>query len=56
MPNYAPEKGKGHLHVMDAEAEAAMTRTGADSLKTAQKSVCRAEAMQMGYACRGVTI
>ena len=28
MPNYAPEKGKGHPPVMEAEAVAAMTCPG----------------------------
>ena len=35
MPNYAPEKGKGHPPVMEAEAVAAMTCPGAIPLKTA---------------------
>ena len=35
VPNYAPEKGKGHPPVIEAEAVAAMTCTGAIPLKTA---------------------
>ena len=35
VPNYAPEKGKGHPPVMEAEAAAAMTCPGAIPLKTA---------------------
>ena len=42
MPNYAPEKGKGHPPVMEAEAVAAMTCPGAIPLKTAVFACARA--------------
>ena len=41
VPNYAPEKGKGHPPVMEAEAAAAMTCPGAIPLKTAMCACIR---------------
>jgi hypothetical protein len=50
VPNYAPEKGKGHPPVMEAEAAAAMTCPGVPTLRKRLRPAERVETESAIYA------
>ena len=50
VPNYAPEKGKGHPPVMEAEAAAAMTCPGVPTHRKRLRPAERVETESATYA------